>query len=413
MQDAGTGVSRARENGVTVVYQDPAVVGPGTHVLVIGIGDYPHLPGGGSPNKTPNDDGMRQLSSPPVSARHWCDWVISKFHNPDKQLATVELLLADPGHAYTPPLRTASGPGDAPANHVIERANVAEIALAAARWKARGSAAPGSLLIFYFCGHGISSGADYALVAADYGSNPPGKPFYGLIHFTNFLIGMSDCLTTQQIFFVDACRSSSEALVAAKNYTGDDLVQSAGNTTKGLQQCVYYSTLGGEPAHARPNRPSIFTDALVRAFDGPGAANSRGDWRINTVRLLEAIGHFMDEMLDLEAPSVQVPQSGTQTRYDIHYLPGEPEVPVIIPIDGHIGDGPPATLLSLAINKDAKTVACYPQAEPPHPSVFTWERRHFVSWLKTGTYEVAVVKDNGSASTPCVLQTPGQTVTGF
>lgn len=398
---------------MTLIYHDPAVVGPGTHVLVVGVGDYPHLPGGGSPDKTANDDGMRQLSSPPVSARHWCDWVVAKFHNPEKPLASVEILLSDHDQNYTPPMRTVTGPAQQPTAHAVERADVGAIALAAARWKDRGNFAPGSLLMFYFCGHGISSGTDYALVAADYGSNPPGKPFHGLIDFTKFLVGMSDCATVKQVFFVDACRASSEALVAARNYKGDELVQAARDATKGLQQCVYYSTLGGEPAHARPHRPSIFTDALVRAFDGPGAANTRGDWRINTVRLLEAIGHFMEEMLDPDSPSVQVPQSGTQTRYDIHFLTGEPEVPMIIPIDGYVGDAPPATLVSLAIARDRQPVACYPPAQPPHPSVFTWERRHFVSWLRTGTYEVAAVKTNGTISLPCVLQTPGQTVTGL
>ena len=40
----------------------------GTHALVIGVGDYPHL-NGGSNARTEHHDGMEQLTSPPIPAR--------------------------------------------------------------------------------------------------------------------------------------------------------------------------------------------------------------------------------------------------------------------------------------------------------------------------------------------------------
>ena len=40
---------------------------PGTHVLLIAVGDYPHLKGGSAPKQFELHMGMGQLSSPPHS----------------------------------------------------------------------------------------------------------------------------------------------------------------------------------------------------------------------------------------------------------------------------------------------------------------------------------------------------------
>jgi hypothetical protein len=60
---------------------DPALVfeapesTPGTHVLIIGIGDYPRLIGGAeaSPDIA---ESMGQLTAPPLSARHLARWFL-------------------------------------------------------------------------------------------------------------------------------------------------------------------------------------------------------------------------------------------------------------------------------------------------------------------------------------------------
>ncbi|WP_079053816.1 hypothetical protein [Streptomyces graminilatus] len=51
----------------SVIHLEEAADQPRTHALVVGVGKYPHLAGGESPVADP--DGMRQLSSPPLSAR--------------------------------------------------------------------------------------------------------------------------------------------------------------------------------------------------------------------------------------------------------------------------------------------------------------------------------------------------------
>lgn len=67
---------------------------PGTHAIVVGIGRYPWLEGGGKPtfNKS---EGMEQLTSPPASAREFANWLLDTYDNPEAPLASVDLLLSD------------------------------------------------------------------------------------------------------------------------------------------------------------------------------------------------------------------------------------------------------------------------------------------------------------------------------
>lgn len=69
------------------------VAGPATHVLVIGVGDYPHL-NGGTGTLTELHGGMGQLTSCPESARAFATWVISDLNAP-APLASVSLLLSE------------------------------------------------------------------------------------------------------------------------------------------------------------------------------------------------------------------------------------------------------------------------------------------------------------------------------
>src|SRR4051794_38186136 len=81
------------------------VKGPATHALVIGVGHYPHLPGGASKKKVANPDGMGQLKSPPESARAVARWLIEEYRS-DRPLSSVALLTSEKVPAkleYQPP----------------------------------------------------------------------------------------------------------------------------------------------------------------------------------------------------------------------------------------------------------------------------------------------------------------------
>lgn len=388
-----------------VVFEDKSVQGPGTHVLVVGVGDYPHLPGGSSDEKTDYDDGMRQLSSPPASARAFADWMIGRFTNPDRPLASVELLLSEADLAYGPPERGGVQAPDA----VAGPATVQAMSDAAVRWKARGTAEPGSLLIFYYCGHGISKGNDFAVVASDYGGDP-GRPLRGLVDIPRFLTGMADCRSTDQCYFIDACRTSTESLVESENY-GDSLVQKVVAATAGLAQCVYYSTLGGAAAYGTKGRPSFYTNALLKALDGVGASNEEGDWRVKTTRLFEALNHLMRNLTDPASRKVQVPQSGSQVQFELHRIEGDPELPFLVGFAGHAGLAPPPTVDSILFRQGGADVAAFPAMDPPLAKPCDWRPDVFETWLTSGETELVLNRAGGVVATERYsLQPPGMTL---
>src|SRR5687767_1036671 len=71
------------------------VDGPATHAVVIGVGHYPHLPGGRR-RQVERPEGMGQLTSPPHSARSLATWLIESYNYPQKPLADVALLISEP-----------------------------------------------------------------------------------------------------------------------------------------------------------------------------------------------------------------------------------------------------------------------------------------------------------------------------
>src|SRR5262245_47835847 len=105
---------------------DPTAVG--THVFISGIGEYPCLLDG-DPKKLLEDPmSLKQLSSPPESAKALGTWFLNRqspsratagFHNPGAPLATLEMLLS-PSRIFTRP--DGSGVLVDPAT----RANIAE-----------------------------------------------------------------------------------------------------------------------------------------------------------------------------------------------------------------------------------------------------------------------------------------------
>ncbi|WP_311732527.1 caspase family protein [Sphingomonas sp. BK580] len=389
------------------MFEDKSVAGPATHVLIVGVGDYPHLPGGASEVKARFDDGMKQLSSPPASARAFADWVISHLSSPVRPLATVELLLSEPNLAYSPPARGGRKAPDA----VAGPAAVQAISDAALRWKARGDAEPGSLLIFYFCGHGFSKGTDFALVASDFGGNA-GLPMLGLIDLPRFLAGMIDCGSTDQCYFIDACRTATGSLIEMNNYQGNTLVQKLGAVTPGVAQCVYYSTLGGTRAHGRKGRPSFFTQALLKALAGVAASNDDGDWRVKTARLFEALAHLM---LNFPAPGrkVQSPQSGSQVQFELHRIQGDPELPFLVGFAEHAGPRPPSAISSILFRQAGADVSAYPATVPPLPRPCDWRPDVFETWLSAGETEMVLSRADGDVAIERhSLQPPGKTLKG-
>jgi hypothetical protein len=312
------------------IFHDPGVV-PGTHALVIGIGQYPHLMGGDSPAQ--KTDGMRQLSSPPMSARAVADWLLQDYHCPGKELSSLALLTSEPASApFTNP-RTAT-------TSEVPTAEIAAIVAAIKEWKRLGDASAGNRLIFYFCGHGISQGNDMALLASDF-SLDDDNPLESALDFSMLVNGLRKCQASEQIFIIDACRASSDVLIGQITAQMGRIVAGevpllGGPRPTDLPRCeavTYYSTLAGDLSHARPHSVSLFTDATLRALHGAGSDNPNDDeeWWVNTSRLHEAIDHFMKQPVFAgQVAGVQTPAVNGMPVFRVHQLTGPPIVPVYV-----------------------------------------------------------------------------------
>jgi hypothetical protein len=309
---------------------DVPVVGPGTHVLIIGVGRYPHLIGGDTPCQNP--DGMGQLSSPPISARELASWFITSYKDPAKALASVALLLseADPQPFRNPRTNDSFAVEDATADN-------AETAIR--EWKDRADSDPGNRVFFYFCGHGVSEGEDMALLTSDFCSDNY-NPLQGAIDLRRLRGGLKTAKASEQVFFIDACRTNSDALISNSDGFAGRVPLLPGRRPAELPRELavpYYATFTGDRAYARANSVSLFTEALLRGLRGAGSDDPEGPagvWRVNTARLQEAINHFMTERRFAgEVVGAQVPVTGQLPVFELHQLDGLPEVPVYVGCD--------------------------------------------------------------------------------
>ena len=122
------------------VVHSAIIAGPATHVIAIGVGAYAHL-ANGSGVESPHGEGMGQLTSAPLSAKAFTDWVIGNFDDA-RPLASVRLLASGlPNDKYTNP-KTAT-------QHDVQRATLDNVKKAVREWKAAGNTNPQNLLLFY------------------------------------------------------------------------------------------------------------------------------------------------------------------------------------------------------------------------------------------------------------------------
>jgi hypothetical protein len=309
----------------TFLVEDRQVQGPATHAIVIGVGHYRHLPGGGE-RQVASPEGMGQLTSPPISARAIATWLIKTLNYPVKPLATVALLLSE---RAPKPFRNPNTGADIP----VQVATIDNLEEALTEWRQRGDTTPDQRLVLYFCGHGMGKGSDLALLAADYGEKAL-NALDGAIDFRNFLMGMELSASREQVYFIDACRVHSGSLLRAGRNNGRSIFQGDSAVSPGstLRAPVFYSTLAGSLAYARERKSSIFTDALIYGLNGAGATDSEGDWRVTAMRLKEALDFHLERALKTMGRA-QVPATDNAVPMELHHLGTEPTGTAIIACD--------------------------------------------------------------------------------
>jgi len=328
----------------TVVFEDPTKE-RGTHALVVGVGHYPHLMGGGAQQYLPFQ-GLRQLSAAPLSARRIATWLLTSFHHPEMPLRSVSLLLSErepmpfvwtedaEGRRLVVPngAPAARSPQDPRPDDAIAVADYATLQEAAKHWFVRGHEHEGNQLLFFFSGHGLGAASDVGLLLRDFGGDPTGG-LSGMLDLRVLRLGMRRCAARKQVWFVDACRTPSSTIAGAEGYLGESPIK-PGMVLSG-SPCIsplFHSTIQGHKAYGRPGDVTLFTEALLGALEGGGSLDLQGDgvWHVTPGVLHQSLAVPLKHAAR-EHGELQIPATDSLTEdFSIHVLRGAPRVPVYI-----------------------------------------------------------------------------------
>lgn len=273
---------------MTQIRLRPADENPGTHILIIGVGDYLHLRGG-SQASTTSHLGLSVLSSPPISAMHLVKWMIGDpdaagLNNPNAPLATLEIFVSS---------RTGESLDVNGLSHTIERASSPLVTAGFDRWLVEVKRNPRNVGILYFCGHGLMGpSGEQILLLEDHGT-APNRPFAaGSFDISATIRSLLRHVEAQLYVFIDACRKYSSEL-GGQIGSGPNSLLSGGNLTEVVNRGMtkIESTGDGEEAYGDENGVSRFTEALLQALQGYCGVPEPGSqrWLINGGALAQAM----------------------------------------------------------------------------------------------------------------------------
>jgi tetratricopeptide (TPR) repeat protein len=271
----------------------------GTHVFIVGVGEYPCLLGGDPDRLLKNPMGLEQLSSPPLSAVALADWFLGRqarlgqdvekvagFHNPYAPLASVEMLVS-PGLAYAcPDGRVLS----------VDAAEKKKIGNCYGAWIERAKSSPGNIAVFYFCGHGASGSNDYIL-PSDFGKDNPLNPWADAIDITETARAARREIDGSLYFFIDACRQASrDALMPGATAPALQSVD-FGMKVLCFTRLLLWATAEGAHAFGAKRQASRFTAALVEAlsgFYGERLADDADSWVVTGDALARSVRTLLE-----------------------------------------------------------------------------------------------------------------------
>ncbi len=264
---------------------DPPEPGPAVHALVLGVGGYDWLYGGR--NHMPRRQGdrlsrkLRQLTSPPASARAFFSVLQDRLSkHSGYPLGSIEAVISEPlGPSATHP----SG----------GQACLADVQEAFGAWYDRCDSHPGNIALFFFCGHGVQLGAhgDHALLLQDAGRDPH-HYFQNAIDIRRTIQNMRANRASIQCYFIDACRDSHDLDLDYETLNATPLGQSRVSDRE-PEQLVVHSTSAGAAAYGDPDRPTVFTQAVLQALFSPQPSNNDDDWHVTTTSVGPAINGLM------------------------------------------------------------------------------------------------------------------------
>ncbi len=250
-----------------MIYEaNPPVAGPATHVLVIGVGDYPHLRKG-SKKLAARNLGLGQLSSPPVTAQRFAQWWLDPlvtpgavgYENPNCPIGSIEMLISGVGSF------PVTIPGNGSAEPLRAKRDAVQDAFDA--WLARVASHPDNIGVFYFCGHGVKVANHYLLVE-DFGRRD-NQPWENAFDVSSTILASMRKVQGSLFFMIDACKEVSLTMAQTLGANPASLLDvDLTADVKAKSTAEIYAAGEGMLAFALEGKVSRFTDALLTAMSG-------------------------------------------------------------------------------------------------------------------------------------------------
>jgi hypothetical protein len=270
---------------------------PGLHAFIVGISAYAWLPAAGEPLQ-PRHYGMRQLSSPALTAFRLAKLLTELADQFDPPLATCRLLLAPSA------LEIAIEPSLEPFTQTVpDHDNFSEFAAA---WRQDACRDYRGMTFFYFAGHGIERETrKNLLLLHDFGSGKGATFSNKAINISHLLDGMSASAAQQtvarkQVYFFDACRATNDKLNAlASDDTGNIWDYETVPEKDDRLSAWFFAARPGDEAFAQPGGETLFGRALLECLRGGAGVSSvktdlDADWIITINSLHERLQAFID-----------------------------------------------------------------------------------------------------------------------
>jgi hypothetical protein len=299
------------------------VEGPQTHAFVVGVGDYPAAKQGKGVLATLQK--VPDLPSSADSAKLVCDWLLENQDNLAAPLASLEVLISDPGQVNDR-YAWARGP--------VDRATAQNVSTVGYQWYQR-LLDPESTAFFYCCGHGASRLERPTLFLGDLNQDARNAwPHINLDTLAHALRKMPSL--TAGFLFSDACgefipefelrdvpdcRFWDDPGLFAQSWNRVSLLCAAA-----AKQFAY------EGSAQRGGRVMLgqFTQTVVHGLRGSSSRWCKGRWGVHPRALLDDLKSLRSVFFNhWEEPFEPYPAVSPTDRLPIVF-PTNPEVPVVI-----------------------------------------------------------------------------------
>lgn len=260
-----------RRNHGLIYFDDALKDKPATHALIIGAGYFRGK--------------MKELTTTTISARAVADWLLDEFHNDDKPLGSLTVLLSEAGAPENSRADYRGGP--------TARATLGNAKRAVVDWyDMRLSSNQDNLAFLFVCSHGQTKNGKTAFLLEDYRANPDDSadPIYGMTCAEDLASQLEFAMATSQILLFDCCRNEDLVDLARNAPYGDPLIRRARSENdhgEQRRQARIFATSMDEQAIGRKNGMTLFSEALLKGLRGVAGDPGGAHWPVKTGKLID------------------------------------------------------------------------------------------------------------------------------